>query len=52
MVLNVLLALVIALADAQLVAGTGSSGDYVKVKPPSFSGKKKDWLLFKMQLQA
>ena len=51
---NVLLALVKSLADAQITATTGASlaGGYVKVKTPSFSGKQKDWLLFKMQLQA
>ena len=27
------------------------AGVYVKAKPSSFSGKKKDWLLYKMQLQ-
>ena len=41
---NVLLALVKALADAQIAATTGASsaGGYVKGKPPSFSGKQKD----------
>jgi len=27
-------------------------GGYIKSKPPTFSGKKKDWPLFKMQLVA
>ena len=49
---NALLALVKALADAQIVAGPSSAGGYVKGKSPIFSGKKKDWPLFKMQLQA
>ena len=51
---NAFLALVKALADAQIaaVAGGSSAGGYVKVKPPSLSGKQKDWPLFKMQLQA
>ena len=49
---NALLALVKALADAQITATAGahSVGGYVKARPPSFSGKQKDWLLFKMQL--
>mgnify|MGYP000067415656 CR=1 FL=1 len=35
----------------QGAASTSSGiGGYVKSKPPSFSGKKKDWPLFKMQL--
>ena len=51
---NALLALVKALADAQIAAAAGlsSAGGYAKVRPPSFSGKQKDWPLFKMQLQA
>ena len=48
---NPLVALVEALADAQIVAGWSLAGVYVKAKPSSFSGKKKDWLLSKMQLQ-
>jgi len=39
---NALLALVKVLADAQILAGPNLAGGYVKVKPPSFSGKKKD----------
>jgi len=46
------MALVIALTEAQFATRTGSARCYVKAKIPSFSGKKKDWLLFKMQLQA
>ena len=51
---NAILALVKALADAQIAATTGahSAGDYVKARPPSYSGKQKDWPLFKMQLLA
>jgi len=47
-----LLALVKALADAQIAAtaGASSAGGYVKAKPPSFSQKQKDWPIFKMQL--
>ena len=49
---NALLALVKALADAQIAAAAGGNlaGGYVKARPPSFSGKQKDWPLFKMQL--
>ena len=40
----------------QQLQGTSSPssgiGGYVKSKPPTFSGKKKDWPLFKMQLVA
>ena len=49
---DVLLTLLEALADAQITAGPGSAGGHVKAKPPIFSGKKKDWRLFKIQLQA
>ena len=51
---NALLALIKALADAQIAATTGthSAGGYVETRPPSFSGKQKDWPLFKMQLLA
>jgi len=51
---NALLALVKALADAHHSNGrkASSAGDYVKVKPRSFSGKQEDWPLFKMRLQA
>ena len=51
---NAILALVKALADAQIAATTGvhSAGGYIKARPPSFSGKQKDWPLFKMQLLA
>ena len=49
---NALLVLVKALADAQIRAGPSTAGGYIEAKPPSFSGKKKDWPLFKMQLQA
>ena len=52
---NALLALVEALADAQITAAAGGSSarGYVKARPPSFSGKQKDsWSLFKMQLLA
>jgi hypothetical protein len=49
---NALLALVKALADAQIAtaAGGNSAGGYIKARPPSFSGKQKDWPFFKMQL--
>jgi hypothetical protein len=49
---DALLALVKALADSQLAMGGSTAGGYVKAKPPSFSGKQKDWPLFKMQLLA
>jgi len=47
---NALLALVKALADAQISAAAGGNlaGGYVRARPPSFSGKQKDWPLFKM----
>ena len=46
------LALVKMLADTQIALGPSLAGGYVKAKPPSFSGMKKGWPLFKMQLQA
>ena len=42
---DALLALVKALAESQLAMGGSSAGGYVKAKPPSFSGKQKDWPL-------
>jgi len=51
---NALLALVKALANAQIaaVAGGNSVGGYVKTRPPSFSGKQKGWPFFKIRLLA
>ena len=49
---NVLLSLFKAFADAQIAAWMGLVSGYLKVKLPSFSGKKQYWPLFKMQLQA
>jgi len=48
------LALVKALADAQIAAAAGgsSAGGYANAQPPSFSGKQKDWPPFRMQLLA
>ena len=51
---NALLALVKALADAQIAAAAGgkSAGGFVKARPPSFSGKQKGWPFFKIRLLA
>jgi hypothetical protein len=49
---DTLLALLKAVTKAQIATGSSAAGGYVKAKPPSFSGKQKDWPLFKMQLLA
>ena len=49
---DTLLALLKAVTEAQIATGSSVAGGYVKAKPPSFSGKQKDWPLFKMQLLA
>ena len=49
---DTLLALLKAVTEAQIAAGSSAAGGYVIAKPPSFSGKQKDWPLFKMKLLA